>query len=355
MTIFKNLSFISTLLFACTTTHAQYCLKTEFNTMISGDVINRELVAYTSAGENGENILWDFSCVDFLDECIQLFYTGNDTILSVIGKGDINHLCLRNDSVWQTASQTPLQIVSYTEMPLVAVFPFSYGDSIKTQFRGHGKYCDTQYISTFGTTHIQADGYGDMILPQNDTIKNVLRLHSICYSSIGMDADSSALDSVCLKQIIEERYSWYARGYRYPVYEIISTSCYDDAIQVSCIQKAYKYLPNIETLYRDSINHKVIVNDSIIEMDKGQPKNEIIRYDISTNNKLITINYELDTPAHILVIVANITGILNLRKDIQSPAGEYNTINLNCNDFPNGQYILYLNVNGRIYSDKINL
>jgi hypothetical protein len=63
-------------------------------------------------------------------------------------------------------------------------------------------------------TSVTADATGMLITTTNDTLKNLLRAKRLNnYSEIGVD--SARLQLVT--------YSWYARGYQYPVFKTVKS------------------------------------------------------------------------------------------------------------------------------------
>ena len=79
-------------------------------------------------------------------------------------------------------------------------------------FYGKGIYCNDHIYREGGQTTLLADAYGKIILPNRDTLQNVIRLYTLRSYFICMDIDSIALDTARLHQVIEEHYEWYARG-----------------------------------------------------------------------------------------------------------------------------------------------
>ena len=57
------------------------------------------------------------------------------------------------------------------------------------------------------TVKVEADG--SIVLAENETVRNVRRVHTIDTFSICMDIDSAALDTARLTQVFDERYECY--------------------------------------------------------------------------------------------------------------------------------------------------
>ena len=60
-------------------------------------------------------------------------------------------------------------------------FPMQKGDSVSGYFDGAGPYCERFFLRRFGTYMTKADATGKIVLPQGDTLRNVIRLHTERY------------------------------------------------------------------------------------------------------------------------------------------------------------------------------
>ena len=154
-----------------------------------------------------------------------------------------------------------------------------------------------------------------------------------------------------MKQEIEEHYAWYVRGYRYPMYETSSICFYDNMTPVSCLQKAYRYLPEelaVNEEYKDSVNSEILMEDSIA----GIASEDIIHYTIKNDGCTLTMDYSLDADASINALVCNSRGMLYGRRSTRQPAGTDYQMDFDIVSLPKGEYVLYVNVNGKVYNEK---
>ena len=98
---------------------------------------------------------------------------------------------------------------------------------------------------------MEADAEGKIINCEGDTLNNVIRVHTTRLNSISMHTLSDTLlaDTSHIKLEIEERYEWYVKGYRYPMYETTSICFYDNMTPVSYIHKAYLLIHHLYVLF----------------------------------------------------------------------------------------------------------
>ena len=74
-----------------------------------------------------------------------------------------------------------------------------------------------------------------------------------------------------------------------------------------------------------------------------------------THGKTIHMTYDLDEGATITTVVANHRGMLFLGRQWTQEAGQDYSVQIDCNSLRPGVYILYVNVNGKVYSEKVTI
>ncbi len=333
---------------------AQTPLLPESNMMRSGDQIYRHEVEYFDPGEAGQNIVWDFSDVEMIDEKEPLkFYCDTDSIhYQVLEPYRVVKYIFLKDSLFQTGQETSLQQIDYEQPLLMCRYPYSYGDRHIQGFRANGEYCKKYVLESNGTFESEADATGSIILSTGDTLQHVLRIHTINTSAISQRLPGQTIDTLNLKQRIEEKYIWYALGYRYPVFESTSVTILNNLNPVTCHQKAYSTLFDDQELEDDEINENI--RDSLASCGQ-QEKEPCIRYDVIVEDGAIKIAYTALQDVHIQGILCDRMGLVYQRATDSCEAGESSIIQIPYRGLKYGVYILYINVNGDIFTEKINL
>lgn len=348
-----RLSFLLSLLSLTLTLSAQTTITYEYNGKKAGDKLEKQQVDVIDAGDSGENIVWDFSNSHTIEtHQIELFCDSDSLEINEIEPTSICKYAFRSDSLLMIGYETPLKKIQYSTPVSQLAYPFEYGSSFFVPYSGTGSYCKTLALSTSGTMDVEADGTGTLILTENDTLRNALRVHSIRTGSIEMhlDGDSIGASNPNMKQEIEESYQWYVRGYRYPLFETRTTSYYDNMDLVSCVQSAYRFLPDMQQLLNDEQNEEILRADSLAEHLNSS---DIIDYNVFVNGGNVKIAYSLSEPANITALLCNHRGMAYRRVSCSMPAGENYELNLDCTGLVPDVYILYINVNGKVYSEKV--
>lgn len=348
--------FITPLLLCVLSTHAQQTVTFDANAPRIRDKFVKQEMEYFSPGQSGEDVVWEFSNLEVLkDYPIEYFSDSDSVLITALEPTMLRKYAVTSDTLKYVGYETALKNMDYERPIILLTYPFSYGDGISNPFIGNGIYCGTSSIRTIGSVSSEADAFGSILLSEEDTIRNVLRVHIVRSASVNMNAlnDTTVFDPNNLKQEIEERYQWYARGYRYPLFETVSTTNYNNMEPVSCLQKAYSYLPDKQRLLNDPLNESITNRDSIAGQSRSD--NTIINYKTYVNGSDITINYDLTEKATVTILVCNHMGFVYHHSSFTQSAGIGYTRDITCNGLPHGVYILYLNVNGKVYSEKVEL
>ena len=334
---------------------AQSVLTAPSNMPREGDSICRRQVSYFDPGESGVHVIWDLRDIHFEELSQRLWFCrdSDSTSFYEMSPRLVRKYQCRNDSLLLSGYETALQSMYY-EIPLtIYAFPVVYGDHFTQPFYGQGTYCKKQILEQHGTIEVEADASGTIYLNDADTLYNVLRLHYITTSSISQhhSGDSVSAENENRKQRIEEHYLWFAHGYRYPVFETSTITIYHDLTPVSCQQTAYCTMPSDQLLLEDSINREILINDSL-DRANAVP---IIHYRVSVSGNTISIAYTLDADATINAIVCDHMGMAYRRTTTTDSSGATGILRLDGNGLKSGIYVLYLNVNGQIYNEKVEL
>lgn len=354
----QGILLLAALLCAGTTVSAQNVLEYSLNAPRPDDILEKQEIAYFPAGDSGEDVLWDFSELVFVDDFHTEFICGSDsTVLTAIEPEMMRKYIVTADSLMDAGYENALHHMCYDKPVVLLTYPFPFGSRIDNTFSGEGLYCGTSSLQNRGSVCVEADSYGSISLSDEDTLRNVLRVHIIKSGSVNMNilGDTAVFDPDNLKQEIEERYQWYVRGYRYPLFETVSTTSYNNMWPVSNVSRGYCYLPGEQRLLADDENEEIAACDSIMDAARIAGKQEIFHYDVDVSGTSVTVSYSLDQRATITSVVCNQMGFLYRSSTVTSDAGEGYSISFDCSGLLSGTYILYINVNGTVYNETVNL
>lgn len=349
-----HILLILLLLFWTTTAYGQVNLSDM--SPASTDSLHKCKIRYFSPGTGGKNRVWDFSKKLGSKGSSQVkFMKDSNGVVSVFKPSRILYYRTSLDTLFLIGSESQLEKREYVQEKISKKFPLEYGDSLSRHFRCKGMYCGDHPFREEGITTVRVDAEGSLVLAENDTVRNVRRVHTIDSYSICMDLDSAALDTAKLTQVIDERYEWFLPESQYPILEDFTSTTYCDMEAIGTTKHAYCNLPENQETYYITPGDENETDEQEGFSGNEQQIPDIIHYRIEVQRKDINIIYDLDEDATITTIVANHKGMLCLNKQWTQEAGQECSTQIDCNSLRPGVYILYINVNGKIYSEKITL
>jgi len=259
----KNItSFIFLLCSLSAQTQTSLILTSERNSYRAGDELMKQQVIFRDPGSHGKNLYWDFRHLQTTNEEYKLRYFIPDST-------QMNRLCglehrtryyydQANDSIRSSGYENSTTFMQYVQPELRMRFPFTYGDTLRSEFEGKGEYGRRLKLGVKGFTRIEADAEGELILP-DETVKKALRVRTLrYYTETQLAPNSSFLEEENVEMILDT-YSWYAQGVRYPVFESIKTSIVTDGADTTVFTTSFYYPPieqtaqieeeNMETLF----------------------------------------------------------------------------------------------------------
>lgn len=272
---------------------------------------------------------------------------------SIIGIELLNHVVYHQskEGVSIVSIKDRLVQVDYDEPEMYLKYPMKQGDSIVGQFSGKGFYCEHIPMQRYGTYVTKADSIGKIVLPNGKELYGVMRVHT--ERLINQNYGDKLVERTELQ---EDVYRWFADGYRYPILKAFVTTKDKKVIE----QYLFYCDPEEQEQLASNGENKPIrdavakTGEEISDQKKTRNEDNEFKYDISLNGQEITITYQTSEPAKIIALLANNQGYVyqRLEKIGESNSG---TINISTNTLRRGQYVVYLNVYGKSYSEKIKI
>jgi hypothetical protein len=370
--------------------YAQESLQADINMFRINDKIIKQQVTYKNPGRGGENVLWNFGDLKAENNKYSLIYSAeSDSTNRIAGTEHQTRYYyeLRNDSLLLYGYENPTTKVTYLLPEVLLHFPMKYGDNIESYYQGEGIYCDKLQINAYGSSRSLVDAYGMMILPNGDTLRHVTRVRTIKLISekiLPMTLDSLSAknkklhfstdsiqrdlntDSVVL---MTDTYRWYAAGYRYPVFETVRTGNYRNNSK-TYFTTAFFYPPEEHQYLADDENNEklreeIYIQDlsaegnNNIQKGKGAKTNAIeeseFTYNIFPNpvETQLTFEFFISKDAMVSYELYNILGAMIYgKRPCKLSSGAY-ADQIEMNRCIKGEYILRMQVNKKVYSEKI--
>ncbi len=170
-------------------------------------------------GIDGPNVLWDFSDMQLNGKTLTSHMLKTSEVVNsnqipsanfVLEEfGNFFYFDNKSSSMEQYGSSSGNFIIKYDKPFLKLKFPLTYGNKISGYYSGVQDNSKT-LVPISGKYEIFADAYGTLVLPNNVTVDNVLRVKQ----TRTIDCDNGC-------QYTEITYRWYSADVRYPVLVII--------------------------------------------------------------------------------------------------------------------------------------
>lgn len=343
-----------TLLLVCLATicqvNAQHVLTKETSLWRSGDVVCKQQIEYLEPGGSGKDVVWDFRDVDICKKkYIVEYYSDSLLHLFKCEPTFMEQYEIKDDTLFRTRYETPVTSIVYNKPIPEMIFSMAYGHVYTTKFEGNGIYSHHNHLSTSGTVLLDADAYGIILFSEQDTLRNVLRVHTQTTSIIGIEKDSVITDSTKWIKNVEDTYRWYVQGYRYPLFETCNQALYGSLGNVRYKRTSFRTPPDILSQLNDSINKGIRRKGAL----HSSSANDGITYSVEMSDNKVTIKYSSASSSMIKAVISDSKGIIYRQKKHEDETGEGYSLSISLDGLRRGVYILYININGKEYSNTI--
>jgi len=354
---------------------AQHSLQSQYNMFRADDEIVKQQVEYKDPGRSGENVLWDFSKLTSIDDGYTLSYASRDSSITITGTEHrtMYYYSLSGDSLLCRGYENPTTLMINERPELLLRFPVHYGDSTVSYYNGNGKYCDRLKISAMGTVSSHADAYGMIVLPDGDTLKNVIRVRTIKRIADGTELlffhkknapkvfvtndsiDYRLANDTVLMEV--ETYRWYTKGYRYPVFETVKSITNKHGEERKFFNTAFFYPPQ-DHYYLDEDEANQALLDSV-RADGISPNPNPwagLTYNFYPNPVETNLEIEVYLPKranHVKMQLTDKIGHTVWEKRYGHWAEGINTAHIFMTPFVKGEYVLDMWFDGYRVGEKI--
>lgn len=308
---------------------------------VIGEYVKQQ-VTYLPIDNAEGNQPWDLSKIHFLDKD---FHVSNERcpfdekiIVGTLHDTRYSYQS-KNDSLLLWGYENHTSTIRYNMPEVIYRENLGIGEHTDGFFHGIEMYSGKLAFRIFGSYDFEVIGRGTATLPTGDSLRNVTLTHymktisKIKYPKIKsleqlenyvLKNDTFGEDSIIQYKerddaiIIVHQYKWYAEGYRYPIYETITTSTND---KEKLYETAYYFsLKEQEQLY-DEPNEKLrlqLASSKYEEKGNGNKTRGEEGINISGkieghSNVSITIDSPVSAQADMAVYTSN--GILVYRKN----------------------------------------
>lgn len=311
--------------------------------------------------------LWNLSQMKVLKKKnLKVKQYQSDT-LALIFNGARTYLLQAKDKVLLLGKESPLSIISYIMPERLLTFPFSSKDSISGYFIGEGKYCDKVSVREFGKYQTKMLRQAALTLPNDEILHDTYVLQTTRdYQSLYFPIDTVkekllmlSTDSVVkyLKEtrnvIKEQTRRIYAKGYRYPIVELIEQRNADNHL---LSQHCYYISPETQEIFlgdacNEKIRNKIRNNENATREDLGLASPSLDKpyqfyYDGESDRGILR---KLQENEVFSLIVSDVRGMVYKRQVVNK---SNTSVSVDCSGLPTNQYVMLIKFGGATYVEK---
>lgn len=319
----KRRNQILVLLLAVTSSVSAQALRFSANGFQSNEFFYKQQVSFQTNGWNEKSRTWDLREMERIGKKFRTIYvstgTGSDTIVCTERRAR-TYLSQQNDSLFICRSEDHLTRIDYDLPELWLRFPMQQGDSISGYFNGTGYYCDKLYLHRFGTYKTETIPVETLILPDGDSIKNALLLHTQRYVMIHtgpVDTLQRIIHRFTVDSIIrhmqhdsvslcEEVSRLYVPHYRYPVLETMTKRLPSDPARTLVSETYYTSIDEQDYQADDPAGSKSNGN----EREGSTQSDFFYTFTNHIDAQYVEISYEARSAVRLKAILCNTQGMV---------------------------------------------
>lgn len=312
------------------------------NSIVGKDSLLLKQISLKEFNIKSDGVGWSLKDVGLSKKDFRIRYNGGkDTIIAQEPRARVIYQQTER-GISIIGAEDNLLAIQYDQPEEWLRFPMTQKDTLSGEFSGKGIYCKQIPIQRQGTYKTAVESVDSMMLPEGLVLRDVVCLHTERQIT-----DITEFDKMQQEQ---HHYRWYAKGYRYPILEAI-VSLRDG----HTFEEVAFYCPLEEQEKLESDRE----NKAERAQAKAKPSNAPngdngFTYKMFTDGNGVSIDYQLEGPAKIVAILASNQGYVYQRRELNVPAGTGH-LDINTSGLRRGQYVIYLNVNGKSHVEKVNL
>ncbi len=210
------LFFLSTIFVG--TVMGQPVLSYENQSLLPGIDNPMTLCEYMDPGQGGSEMVWDFSNIKAKNEFVgRIVYSYNEDEFErantrLVEFSTSYFFNIDESGIYQVgyASEDGKTRVKYEQPFEKLKFPFAFKDNYTTNFSGEYLYNSKKIGDVIGNGTVEADGWGELKLPNNKIYENTIRVKTVKnYTIVYSNNNSSSVEILT--------YRWYNALHRYPL------------------------------------------------------------------------------------------------------------------------------------------
>lgn len=173
----KKFFFIIITMAVCSALYGQQISRPN-NRYRGNDLLEKKQVTVQGFDLNSNKGVWNLEEAKLSEDSYYAEYTTENDTLMALERNNRTYYNQDRGAVSIIGSENFMELMSYDMPETWLQFPMQVGDSVAGYFNTSGPYCERFFMRRYGTYKTKADALGKLVLPQGDTLRNVIRLHT---------------------------------------------------------------------------------------------------------------------------------------------------------------------------------
>lgn len=350
----------------------------------AGDKVERQQVTYKEFAKHENCAIWDLSDIESSGHLSLLEFIENpqDEQGVIANDGNTRYCYHQSESgIFLVGYENNQSNVCYNMPEPTLLSSMAVGSKVTGCFSGYAIYTESVFSRIYGTYEYSVDEEGTLILPSNDSIKDVKRVHvlkttgqrylsdvknhkalRLLVDSVSVYSNDSVFQHLASDSIFVESnvYKWYAKGFRHPIYATIETHVKGNPIG---FKVAYYCSPQYQkSLNDDNEWGSVVANKSRFYAKRSSrqgnhnyifPDGTYVDYSLNlTSDGRVNIVILNTSAAKISCGIYTVDGVIVGQEEYDGVCKDVHSFSQSLSSYSHGVYILRISVNGQSLSEK---
>ena len=352
----------------------------------AGDKVERQQVAFKHFEKQGENAVWDLSDIENSNKTSVLEFAENPQDKEeIIANGANTRFYYRqNDTGTYLMGYENNQSKVCYNIPELAYLPSqTIGNKTIGCFNGYAIYAESVFSRIYGTYEYMTEERGTLLLPSKDSIKDVVKVHIL--KTTGQHYLKGVENSKVLRMLVDSisryttdsifqhfetdsmtvetnLYKWYAKGYRYPIYETEEAHVKGNNLGF----KAAYYCPPLSQPSSDNNYQektRAVVQKTKPSASQNAQQQSSSRHLFSDGTSVeysldiasdgyVNVNLFSSSEEKLSCGIYTVDGITVRQEEFDGSRKGAHRFNASLSSYPHGIYILTISLGGQRFSEK---
>lgn len=275
------------------------------------------------------------------------FHSESDSLYLGIFDNELRWYIVGDGMLFCYREENPLLKIKYVIPRLSVIKRTNWLSSVGQNYEADALYCGRDSLKISGRVSFEKEDGINILLPSLDTLKHVYVVNrKDVYWAKFVSKES------CMLNVVDNADFYYAYGFDLPIFVSREKKILQQGTIVSESKEMFYF--EVEPFVSSIKGNQESLGWNCIGAKDFEQDDMLSKYDVSCTDKKLNVSFMIRGDGNVKVLVANVSGMLYVSRDVETRANILQSINVNLGSYPAGRYVVYLNVMGKSYSRIIN-